>query len=109
MVFVAIGGGRPPPPPLVALIFKTPVPSQTIKICREIIKDKIAFCEKTADPMRVECILSCSTASAFCTAMLARGYILTELREACKTPGVAECFKLFSSVLPTLPECIITP
>ena len=29
-------------------------------------------------PIRVECILSCSTTSAFCTANTARGYILAE-------------------------------
>jgi hypothetical protein len=29
-------------------------------------------------PIRVECILSCSTTSAFCTANLARAYILAE-------------------------------
>ena len=29
-------------------------------------------------PIRVECILSCSTTSAFCTANPARGYILAE-------------------------------
>jgi hypothetical protein len=29
-------------------------------------------------PIRVECVLSCSTTSAFCTANPARGYVLAE-------------------------------